>query len=301
MKRGVRAAEPSLKVRTLAHRVHRVDVPNSGRVESGEPRGAVKDIIVSLFLVSSVVAGASETAGVTNFMEGENPVAAAVRSVTASDAPFAAVAPVGRPSGASVSSMFIAQTDGTGVRARTACAPDAPGAGSIAEGAAVSVVRVGGAECPGWALVASGGEESWVRMTYLNAANPAKQGGSASTASKGGGAAGASKGNAFGSSGFGGGNASGGAGVSGGGDGAGGAGAPGSGNASGGAGISSGVDSPSSIPNLTITKGIGNGQGWGQGIGGGQDRLTSTLPSPGNSNIAGGAATAAQNGGGGPK
>ncbi|MSP21808.1 MAG: hypothetical protein EXR66_02110 [Dehalococcoidia bacterium] len=63
--------------------------------------------------------------------------------------------------------MRIVNTEGTGVRARTECSLDAPGSWNIPEGATVSIVRIGVAECPGWAMVSAGAVESWVRMTYL--------------------------------------------------------------------------------------------------------------------------------------
>jgi hypothetical protein len=256
----------------------------------------MKDILVSLFLVSSVVAGASETAGVTNFMQGENPVEAAVRAFTSSDAPFASVAPVNASGARSSQTMFVAYTDGSGVRSRSACSADASGAGSIAEGTSVQVVRVGGAECPGWALVSAGGTESWVRMTYLNASNPANPGSrSAGFVSNKGGVASQGSGTGTGApnGGIGGGgpvqSQSGGV-----------ANAPltipnlgiaGISNGQGWTQVLDGGQAPQSIqpnqssappapgspaPAGSVT--TGNGQGWGQGVGGGQDHLSSGLP-----------------------
>lgn len=227
----------------------------------------MKDILVSLFLVGSVVAGASETAGVTNFMEGENPLGATVRSFVPSRPSFGSAAPANSPSGAPVSSMYIAHTDGTGVRVRTECSPDAPGSGAIPEGATVQLVRVGGAECPGWALVSADGSESWVRMTYLNAANPAKQASNGSSAGAGKGAAASSDGanNAANP-----GRAQG-------------QGASSNGKATlpaGGPSTGDGrANAPTAVPNLGVTKGLATGQGWGQGVGGGQDHPSSALPS----------------------
>ena len=67
---------------------------------------------------------------------------------------------------------YIAHTNGTGVRARPECLDAVLGATGVAEGAAVELVRVGGGECPGWALVRSGGTDFWVRMAYLDASPP---------------------------------------------------------------------------------------------------------------------------------
>jgi hypothetical protein len=219
----------------------------------------MRDILISLLLVGSVGAGASETAGMTNFMQGENPLGAIVRSITASEATTG-------PS--SVSAMYVAQTDGTGVRARAECSPDALDSGAaIAEGASVQVVRVGAAECPGWALVSAGGTEAWVRMTYLNAANPVKPNANVARTSSGAGS-GHGRGNVVtatsntlpaASS-----NAALKASTS-------------SKGSSGGA-----LNVPTALPSLGIDTGIGAGLGWGQGIGGGQDHL-SALPAPGNS------------------
>jgi hypothetical protein len=217
----------------------------------------MKDILVSLFLVSSVVAGASETAGVTNFMQGGNPLQDVVRSLTSADAQLASVAPA-----RAAQAMQVAFTDGTGVRPRTACVADAPDAGAITEGTSVQVIRVGGAECPGWALVSAGGVESWVRMTYLKTGNAGTQ----QVASAGGAAAKGAVAKR----------------------------APVTQSSSQGSQGDVQIV-PTAFAGEGLVKGLGNGQGWGQGVGGGKNHQTSGQLPPGNATDAG--AASASNGG----
>lgn len=157
----------------------------------------MRDLILSLLIGTTVIFGATETAGLTHFLEGEDPSSAVRRAVQDISVPglpslpeisvpdprlllptSAVIAPSPTPSAAApgspadVKSMFIARTNGAGVRARPTCADAALGSTGVAEGAAVEFVRAGGDECPGWGLVRSGGLEFWVRMIYLDSAPP---------------------------------------------------------------------------------------------------------------------------------
>lgn len=159
---------------------------------------AMRDLVLSLLIGTTIIVGATETVGLTKFLEGQDPSSAVRRavhdmgvpdlpampdismpdprsffppSVAASPSPTPAGDSVGAPL-PDVKTMYIARTNGAGVRARPTCADANVGQTGVAEGAAVEFIRAGGGDCPGWGLVRSGGLEFWVRMAYLDASPP---------------------------------------------------------------------------------------------------------------------------------
>lgn len=154
----------------------------------------MRDLLLSFLIGGTVVVGATEMIGITDVLHGRDP-SAAVRSAVPelpelpsmpslpdSFIPGSArsifsgsdstATPTADPQAADSHPMYIARTGGTGVRTRAACLDEAPGQSVAAEGSAVSVLRQGGRECPGWAFVSNGKSQFWVRMTYLDASAP---------------------------------------------------------------------------------------------------------------------------------
>lgn len=152
----------------------------------------MRDLMLSFVIGGTVMIGATEMMGVTDVLSGQDPGAAvrsavpdfpamphlpelipdAARSMFSGSAnaapdPDATASPATEPQ-----QMYIARTGGTGVRTRAACLDDAPGQGVATEGSAVTILRLGGRECPGWAFVTNGKSQFWVRMTYLDASSP---------------------------------------------------------------------------------------------------------------------------------
>lgn len=154
----------------------------------------MRDLVLSFLISGTVVMGATEMMGITDVLHGQDP-SAAVRSAVpdfpamphlpelipdAARSMFSGSANAAPDPDASATAtaapdthpMYIARTGGTGVRARAACLDDAPGQGVASEGSAVTILRLGGRECPGWAFVTNGKSQFWVRMTYLDASPP---------------------------------------------------------------------------------------------------------------------------------
>lgn len=157
----------------------------------------MRDLVLSLLIGTTVIFGATETVGITHFLEGQDPSSAVRRAVHDMGVPAlptlpeisipdprgllptsgAAPSPTAQATAAgqavsNVKTMFIAHTNGAGVRARPSCADAVLGPTGVAEGAAVEFIRAGGGECPGWGLVRSGDLEFWVRMAYLDGSAP---------------------------------------------------------------------------------------------------------------------------------
>ena len=80
----------------------------------------------------------------------------------------------GSPAAAQPSTLFIANTGGTGVALRNRCEDAARAGGTgFRDGTEARVMTVGADQCGGWTLVDAGGTTSWVRNEYLSTERPA--------------------------------------------------------------------------------------------------------------------------------
>lgn len=147
----------------------------------------MKDLIISLIFVGTFTVGATEMTGYTHYFAGDNPMKGAVETVAqgVEDAKSLRLSLPGGDNSSSIVAvspvrlqvMYIAHTDGSGVRVREGCYQEAAGSGTLAEGTAVELVLSNSPDCGEWALVRAGAVQSWVRVQYLDA-------GSSSTSSQ---------------------------------------------------------------------------------------------------------------------